>query len=162
MKSNHIFLLVFVFILYGCSYLNFDNEFNLLLADAKDEETPETLYSLDISPEKALNLHYRNLLKNGRNITDELLTKAKSTVQTNYCLCPLNFLLTEGDVAIVLLNDVYDGKLWQEIKKITPKKMIKEYDAPGVWYWLRENEQNRTRAIKLIKEFIKNQNAGIK
>jgi hypothetical protein len=83
-----------------------------------------------------------------------LLEKAKSLKRTNYCIPNIICPMSEGDIAICMLMDMYimsdeyfESVMYKNIKK-------EEYSAADFWNYIHKSENNRNEIIQKIADWI--------
>ena len=112
------------------------------------------LQTLDVNPEESLDKNYRKIIKNKANALF-LFEKAKSTTKTQYCIPILHKPLTEGDVAICMLCDMY--KISDEYFQTVMYENIKRQTntAEDFWNYVQASEENRNEIIQKISDWVK-------
>ena len=112
------------------------------------------LKTADITPIESLDKDYRKIIENHSNTT-LLLEKAKSIKETKYCIPNLVCPMTEGDVAICMLLDMY--KMSDDYFENVMYKNIKRevhHSAADFWHYIHVSEDNRNEIIKKITDWI--------
>lgn len=111
------------------------------------------LKTADITPIESLDKDYRKIIENHSNTT-LLLEKAKSIKETKYCIPNLVCPMTEGDVAICMLLDMY--KMSDDYFENVMYKNIKRevHSAADFWHYIHVSEDNRNEIIKKITNWI--------
>lgn len=111
------------------------------------------LKTADITPIESLDKDYRKIIAN-HNHTIVLLEKAKSTKETKYCISNLVCPMTEGDIAICMLIDMYkmpddyfENVMYENIKR-------EMHNAGDFWNYVHESEDHRDEIIQKIIDWI--------
>lgn len=122
------------------------------------EKEPDALYlgfdSLGIVPMEYLDKNYQVIIKNFDN-TDYLLKKAESEKETEYGIGNIVYPMTEGDIAICMLLDMYlmpdeyfETVMYEDIERETNS-------ARDFWHYIHESKENRLEIIHRIKNYSK-------
>ena len=119
----------------------------------KSNEKYIILKTTDLTPTESLDVNYLKIIENHDNTT-YLLEKAKSIKETKYCIPNLVCPMTEGDVAICMLFDMY--KMSDDYFENVMYKNIKRevHSAADFWYYIHVSEDNRNEIIKKITNWI--------
>ena len=111
------------------------------------------LQTAEITPVESLDKNYRKIIQNKGNFSF-LLGKAKSTQKTEYCIPNLVCPLTEGDVAICMLIDMYKMSdeyfgtvMYENIKRETNS-------ARDFWDYVQSSDESRNEIIQKISDWI--------
>ena len=107
------------------------------------------LQTADSVPLESLDKDYREIIEHHENETF-LFEKAESEKVTRWCLPLLACPLTEGDIAICMLIDMYkmsdeyfESVMYQNIER-------KANNASDFWSYLHESKENRSEVIQKI------------
>ena len=112
------------------------------------------LKTADVTPVELLDKDYRKIIAN-HNYTIVLLEKAKSIKKTKYCIPDLVCPMTEGDIAICMLIDMYkiSDDYFENVMCENIKSKI--LSAADFWQYIHVSENNRNEIIKKITDWIK-------
>lgn len=110
------------------------------------------LQTADTCPLESLDKDYQRIIGHHENNVF-LFEKAKSEKETCWCIPLLACPLTEGDLAICMLIDMYkmsddyfESVMYENIKR-------KANTAADFWDYLHESKENRSKAIQNIMEW---------
>ena len=119
----------------------------------KPNEKYIVLKTADVNSIEALDKTYRKIIENHSNTT-LLLEKAKSIKETKYCIPNLVCPMTEGDIAICMLLDMY--KMPDDYFENVMYKNIKRevHSAADFWHYIHASEDNRNEIIKKITNHL--------
>jgi hypothetical protein len=138
---------------------NFEIGFNELV-NVREYDCLNTvsLHGLDDCSQK-----YKELYLKGAKINHQLIAKAISGKETKYRLCPMSFLLTEGDIALCLLIDI--NKMDDnEFYKLIPPALISDHKNKGSitwWLWIHEKPENRRWVVDQIQAILDKRRLGV-
>ncbi len=151
MKSKII--IVLSFLLISCKEKSTDELFNKFV-NCKTDEEYITFQTSDIVPYEKLNKNYKKIIENQSTGTISFLyEKAKSTKETKYFIPDLVCPMTEGDIAICMLIDMFnmpdkyfDDVMYENIER-------KTNSARDFWDYIHSSDNNREEIIQEIKDY---------
>ena len=122
----------------------------------KNDDGYIVLETGSICPSDVLDKKYKKITADYGN-TNYLLEKAASEDPTNYCIPNLVCPMTEGDIAICMLLDMYpmsddcfENTMYENVKR--------EYgSAADFWRYIHTSAENRNAIIRKIRNVIKNE-----
>lgn len=149
-------ILIFLFTLsisfLSCKEKSANNLFERFVQKESNEKYI-VLKTADINSIESLDKAYRKIIANYRHTT-LLLEKAKSIKKTKYCIPNLVCPMTEGDIAICMLIDMYkisdeyfENEMYENIKR-------EAHSAADFWNYVHISEDNRNEIIKKITDWI--------
>ncbi|MBQ1713169.1 MAG: hypothetical protein II030_02110 [Treponema sp.] len=110
------------------------------------------LQTADTCPLESLDKDYQRIIGHHENDVF-LFEKAKSEKETRWCIPLLACPLTEGDIAICMLIDMYkmsddyfESVMYENIKR-------KANTAADFWDYLHESKENRSEIIQKIRDW---------
>lgn len=110
------------------------------------------LQTADTCPLESLDKDYQRIIEHHENDVF-LFEKAKSEKETRWCIPLLACPLTEGDLAICMLIDMYkmsddyfESVMYENIKR-------KANTAADFWDYLHESKENRSEIIQKIRDW---------
>ena len=148
-----LFIIVFSVGLISCKERSANDLFESFVQKESNEKYI-VLKTGDVNPIESLDETYRKIIENRSNTT-LLLEKAKSVKETKYCIPNLVCPMTEGDVAICMLIDMY--KMSDDyFEKVMYENIKRElYSAADFWNYIHVSETNRNEVIKKISDWIR-------
>lgn len=147
-----LFFFIFSITLISCKEKSVNDLFESFV-QKKSNEKYIILKTADINSLETLDITYRKIIENYSNKI-LLLEKAKSIKETKYCIPNLVCPMTEGDIAICMLVDMY--KISDNYFENVMYKNIKReaYNAADFWNYIHISEDNRNEIIKKIIDWI--------
>lgn len=119
----------------------------------KTDEKYILMQTLNIAPLESLDKNYQKIIKNHAN-TAFLLEKAESVKKTKYYIPNLVCPMTEGDIAICMLIDMY-GMSDDYFETVMYENILrKANNARDYWDYIHSSKENRTEIIQKIREWI--------
>ncbi|WP_152513087.1 hypothetical protein [Treponema pedis] len=143
-----LFFFIFSITLISCKEKSANDLFESFVQKTSNEKYI-ILKTADLTPTESLDGNYLKIIGNHGN-TIYLLEKAKSLKETKYCIPNLVCPMTEGDIAICILIDMYqmsdayfDTVMYENIQRETD-------NAKDFWNYIHISEDNRNEIIKKI------------
>lgn len=125
---------------------NYENKFkNFIICNSWEDCLETNAY---------LNDEFMKMAIEGKNNISFLVKKALSDKKTNCTICPLPFILEEGDVAILLLVEICKFKNG-DFMKLFPNEINNSIKKHGIlaWLkWLQIDKKNRSELVAKIKQ----------
>ena len=147
--------IVFVFLLCLCFFAckkKSDPELFDEFVQRQDGSEYLVLQTADTLPLESLDKDYRRIIEHHENETF-LFRKAESEKDTRWCMPLLACPLTEGDIAICMLIDMY--KMSDEYFECVMYKNIerKTNTAADFWNYIHESKENRSKVIQKVRDW---------
>ncbi|UTC75991.1 hypothetical protein E4O03_04595 [Treponema sp. OMZ 792] len=147
-----IMLFFFTITLISCIEKSANDLFESFVQKESNEKYL-VLKTADLNPTESLDGNYLKIIENHGN-TNYLLEKAESIKETKYCIPNLVCPMTEGDIAVCMLIDMYqmsdnyfETVMYENIKRKTDS-------AKDFWDYIHASENNRKEIIRKITEWI--------
>ena len=150
---KRIFFILLSFLLISCKEKSVDELFNTFV-NCKTDEKYITFQTSDIVPYENLDKNYKKIIENQSTGTISFLyEKAKSTKETKYFIPDLVCPMTEGDIAICMLIDMFNmpDKYFDEVMYENIER--KTNSARDFWDYIHSSDNNREEIIQEIKDY---------
>lgn len=154
MKFKNYFIFLICVFLISCKIQSDEEVFNKFV-QRKSVTDFLILQTMDVTPLESLDKDYRRIIENTANRTF-LFEKAKSEKETQWCIPILMCSLTEGDVAICMLCDMYkmSDEYFENVMYENVEGEAGTKNAGDFWNYVHESPEHRDEIIQKTMEWV--------